>query len=84
VGEGNKDIDVAIRSLGLELADDSKISAVIESVLIRNAELIHERGGAAFAQLMGEAMKELRGRADGAAVASALKAKLDRTGRPSE
>ena len=84
VGGENRDIDDAIRSLGLVRADDSKISAVIESVLNRNAALVREKGSAAFPQLMGEAMKELRGRADGAAVASALKAKLDRIGRPSE
>ena len=81
VGAGNRDIDDAIRSLGLERVDESKIRAVIESVLLRNAELVREKGEAAFAQLMGDAMKELRGRADGAVVARVLKAKLGQTGR---
>ena len=84
VGAGNRDVEIAIRSLGLERADESKIRAVIESVLLRNAGLVREKGDAAFAQLMGEAMKELRGRADGAAVARNLKAKLSQAGRPSK
>jgi glutamyl-tRNA(Gln) amidotransferase subunit E len=82
-GAGNRDIGSAIKSLGLERADDSNIQAVIESVLLRNAGLVREKGDAAFAQLMGEAMKGLRGRADGAAVARVLKAKLSQTGHPS-
>jgi len=84
VGAGNRDIDGAIRSLGLERAGESRIRAVIESVLLRNAELVREKGDAAFAQLMGEAMQELRGRADGAAVARILKTKLGQAGRPSK
>jgi len=83
-GEGKRGVKEAIRSLGLERANEQKIRAVIESVLLRNAELVRERGDAAFAQLMGEVMKELRGRADGAAVAKILKAKLNQTGRPSK
>ena len=78
VGAGKRNIDDAIKSLGLERADESRIRAVIESVLVRNAGLVRDKGDAAFAQLMGEAMKELRGRADGAAVARSLKAKLSR------
>jgi len=84
VGEGNREIDDAIRSLGLERVSESKIRAVIESVLLRNSGLVRDKGDAAFAQLMGEAMKELRGRADGAAVARLLKEKLSQAGRPSK
>jgi len=83
VGAGKRDVGDAIRSLGLKRADESKIRAVVESVLTSNAELVREKGDGAFAQLMGEAMKELRGRADGAAVAEVLKAKLSKAERPS-
>ena len=76
VGAGNGDVGDAISSLGLERADESKIRVVIESVLLRNAELVREKGDAAFAPLMGEAMKELRGRADGAVVARILRKEL--------
>jgi len=84
VAAGSGDIDDAIRSLGLEGFDESRIQAVVESVLLRNGELVREKGDAAFAQLMGEAMKELRGRVDGAAVARVLTEKLSRAGRQSQ
>ena len=84
VATGNRGIDDAIRSLGLGRVDESKIQAVIESVLLRNRELVQEKGDAAFAQLMGEAMKELRGRVDGAALARVLKGRLSQGERPSK
>ena len=77
VGAANLSVDDAIRSLGLELADESKVTSVVESVLLRNNDLVREKGDTAFAQLMGEVMKDLRGRADGAAVARLLKEKLN-------
>ena len=79
MGAGDKDIGEAIMSLGLERADDSKIRAVIGLVLLRNAELVREKKDASFAPLMGEAMKELRGRADGAVVARILREELERS-----
>jgi glutamyl-tRNA(Gln) amidotransferase subunit E len=78
VGARNRDVRDAITSLGIERADESKIRAVIESVLVRNAEMVREKGDAAFAPLMGEAMKDLRGRADGAVVARILREELGR------
>ena len=79
-GSSGRGVEDAIRSLGLERADESKIRAVIASVLSRHARLVREKGDAAFAPLMGEAMKELRGRADGAVVARILREGLQRAG----
>jgi len=76
VGSSGRSVDDAIRSLGLEMADEQKIRAVIASVLMDHAELVREKGDAAFAPLMGEVMKELRGRADGAMVAKVLREEL--------
>jgi glutamyl-tRNA(Gln) amidotransferase subunit E len=78
MGAGKATVEDAVRSLGLEMAPEPKIRAVVESVLARHAGLAREKGEAAFAPLMGEAMKELRGRADGAAVARVLKEELAR------
>ena len=80
VGSSGLGVKDAIRSLGLEKADEPKIRSVIASVLGRHADLVRERGEAAFAPLMGEAMKELRGRADGAVVARALRERLRQVG----
>ena len=79
-GLSGRSVEDAIRSLGLERADESRVRAVIASVLGKHAELVREKGDAAFAPLMGEAMKELRGRADGAAVARILREELQRAG----
>ena len=80
-GLSGRSVEDAIRSLGLERADEPKIRAVIVSVLSKHAGLVREKEGAAFAPLMGEAMKELRGRADGAMVARILREELQRAGK---
>jgi glutamyl-tRNA(Gln) amidotransferase subunit E len=79
MGAGKATVEDAVRSLGLEMAPEPKIRAVVVSVLARHAGLVKEKGEAAFDPLMGEAMKELRGRADGAAVARVLKEELARS-----
>jgi len=83
VGEGRGSVDEAIRSLGLTMADEARIREIVLMVINRLGGIIREKGYAAFAPLMGEAMKELRGRADGAAVARILREELARTPRNS-
>jgi len=78
VGTRGMNVQEAIRSLGLEMADEQRIRDVIESVVGQHGTLVSEKGDAAFTPLMGEAMKELRGRADGAAVARILRERLNR------
>lgn len=75
---GKKGVKVgeATLTLGLEAADEAKVRSTIDAVLARRSKPIRERGEAAFSVLMGEAMKELRGRADGAMVGRILKEKL--------
>ena len=80
VGSSGLGVEDAIKSLGLERADEAQIRAVVASVLSKHAELIRMKGEAAFAPLMGVAMKELRGRADGALVARLLREALRGTG----
>jgi glutamyl-tRNA(Gln) amidotransferase subunit E len=75
--KGGTTIARAIESMGLKPADLTQVRGVVESVVAREGGLIRERGEAAFSPLMGEVMKELRGRADGAAVGRILKEKLD-------
>ena len=79
-GSSGRSVEDAIRSLGLERANEPEIRAVVVSVLRMHAGLVGKRGDAAFAPLMGEAMKELRGRADGAKVARILREELQRAG----
>jgi len=75
-GQKGVSVDEAIGSLGLETVGPSQVEAAIEALVARESKLVHERGEAAFSPLMGEAMKELRGKADGALVARVLRQKM--------
>ena len=71
-------VDEAISSLGLGAVSESEVERIVESIVAREGELISERGEGAFSPLMGEVMKELRGKADGSTVARVLRKELDR------
>jgi glutamyl-tRNA(Gln) amidotransferase subunit E len=66
-------IQDAIRLLGLKSAEEDEVRRVVESVVQARLELVREKGEAAFSPLMGEVMKELRGKADGATVSRILR-----------
>jgi len=78
VGRRGGSVDEAIVSLGLGVVDESRIGASLDALVAREAQLIREKGESAFSQLMGEAMRELRGKADGATVARLLRERLTR------
>ena len=78
VGREGVSVDAAIRSLGLGGMDEPEVIALLDALVAKEADLIREKGPSAFSQLMGEAMKDLRGRADGATVARLLKERVDR------
>ncbi|HEV2226779.1 MAG TPA: Glu-tRNA(Gln) amidotransferase subunit GatE [Nitrososphaerales archaeon] len=69
-------ISQAIGVLGVQLAGESQVRGVVESVLQKHRQVIEEKGDGAFSLLMGEAMKDLRGKADGAVVSRILREKL--------
>ncbi|MDG6909638.1 MAG: Glu-tRNA(Gln) amidotransferase subunit GatE [Nitrososphaerota archaeon] len=69
-------VDQAIRSLGLGVVTEEYVSRVVREVVGRQTKLVAERGEDAFSPLMGEAMKELRGKADGSMVARLLRREL--------
>ena len=77
-GRKGVSIDEAIGALGLGALDEAEVRALIATLVAKEAQLIREKGDAAFSQLMGEAMKELRGKADGALVARILRERLGR------
>jgi glutamyl-tRNA(Gln) amidotransferase subunit E len=79
VGLQGGTVDSAIRSLGLEAADESRIRSVVQSLIAKQTQLIQEKGESSFSPLMGEAMKELRGKADGATVARVLRQEIERS-----
>jgi glutamyl-tRNA(Gln) amidotransferase subunit E len=76
VGRKGVSVDEAIEALKLETLDEGEVAKIVEAFMTKEAQLIREKREAAFSQLMGEAMKELRGKADGATVARILKERL--------
>jgi glutamyl-tRNA(Gln) amidotransferase subunit E len=76
VGSRGLSISEAIRALGVQLAGESQVRKVVDSVVEKHRPVIEEKGDAAFSLLMGEVMRELRGKADGAAVSRILRERL--------
>jgi len=56
--------------------DEDEVRAAVERVVERNADQVAAEGMGAFSALMGEAMGELRGKADGEVVSDALRAAI--------
>ncbi len=72
VAVGGQRAGDAVSAAGLSLLTEDQLEAVIERVLDSNAALIAERGRGALSPLMGDVMREVRGRFDGKAVADRL------------
>ena len=69
-------VEQAVGALGLERVDEVRLARILDVLVSRRAALVREKGYAAFSPLMGDAMKELRGKADGALVARLLREKI--------
>jgi len=78
MGSAGGSVDDAVAALGLRAADEDVVRRVVEEVVARSSGLLREKGEGAFSALMGEAMKELRGKADGAVVSRVLRERLAR------
>ncbi|MDF0590476.1 Glu-tRNA(Gln) amidotransferase subunit GatE [Candidatus Methanocrinis natronophilus] len=68
----------AAEAAGLAGVGEGDVEAVVARIVADKEEFIRERGEAAMGPLMGLVMKELRGKADGALVSSALRREIDR------
>ncbi|KZX11724.1 Glu-tRNA(Gln) amidotransferase subunit GatE [Methanobrevibacter curvatus] len=76
----NQDIDpeIVAQNLGLILISDDDVKDIILFVVEKNAKMIEERKMAALGPLMGMAMKELKGKADGKIVNQLLKDEIEK------
>jgi len=68
----------AAEAAGLGGVDQSGVEDVVVGIVAEKEAFVRERGEAALGPLMGLAMKELRGKADGALISSVLKREIDR------
>ncbi len=74
-----KDVGSALGLLGLVPMSSSDLEALIDGIIKTESKLIAERGEDAFSPLMGEVMKQVRGKVDGQLVSRLLRQKLKAT-----
>ncbi len=70
---GSPDVDAAITATGLEGLSSDDLASLVERIVRDQASMIRARGSEAFSPLMGDVMKEVRGRRDGREVAEELR-----------
>ena len=75
-GERGVSVGEVLGSKEWGVVDEGRVADVLEALISRKSALISELGEGSFSPLMGEAMKELRGRADGSLVARILRRKI--------
>jgi glutamyl-tRNA(Gln) amidotransferase subunit E len=70
------EIDRAISTAGLTGLSREELARLADAIVERNAELVRRKGSAAFSPLMGDLMREVRGRRDGQEIAEELRRAL--------
>ncbi|MHB1434719.1 MAG: Glu-tRNA(Gln) amidotransferase subunit GatE [Thermoplasmata archaeon] len=70
------DVPRAIAAAGFTGLSKEELSRLAEALVDRNADLVRQRGAGAFSPLMGDLMREVRGRRDGQEIAEALRKAL--------
>jgi glutamyl-tRNA(Gln) amidotransferase subunit E len=78
LAEGAPDVRTAAARAGLSGFGAEELDALVERVVSANLTLLRSRGPEAFSGLMGDVMREVRGRRDGQEVAAALRRAIDR------
>ncbi|HEV8050707.1 MAG TPA: Glu-tRNA(Gln) amidotransferase subunit GatE [Thermoplasmata archaeon] len=68
----------AVAKAGLSSMSREELGRLAESLVTKNAEMVATKGAAAFSPLMGDLMREVRGRRDGQEVAAVLREALAR------
>ncbi|MEM2907230.1 MAG: Glu-tRNA(Gln) amidotransferase subunit GatE [Candidatus Odinarchaeota archaeon] len=76
----NITFEAALNRLGLKQLSIDELDCIIKQCVEENLKIIKERGERAFAPLMGEVMKKVRGRIDGKIVSERLRKEISRVG----
>jgi glutamyl-tRNA(Gln) amidotransferase subunit E len=72
--------DIAAR-IGKSMASDSDVRKIIAEIVSKNKALAKEKGQHAQGALMGDVMKSLRGKADGATISRILKEEIEKVSK---
>jgi glutamyl-tRNA(Gln) amidotransferase subunit E len=75
---GAPDVAAAVAKAGLSGFSSADLTALVDQVVEKNRTLLESRGSEAFSPLMGDVMREVRGRRDGQEVAEALRRSIAR------
>jgi glutamyl-tRNA(Gln) amidotransferase subunit E len=75
---GAPTVEEAIVRAGLSSMSPEELSELVRALVDRQADLVRTRGAAAFSPLMGDLMREVRGRRDGREIAEELRRAIDR------
>jgi glutamyl-tRNA(Gln) amidotransferase subunit E len=75
---GAPDVESALERAGLSGFTAENLEALVERVVRANSAMVRERGEEAFSPLMGDVMREVRGRRDGKEVAEVLRRSIAR------
>jgi glutamyl-tRNA(Gln) amidotransferase subunit E len=75
---GEPTVGVAIEQSGLSGFTPEDLLALVRRVVAANVDMVRSKGDAAFSPLMGDVMREVRGRRDGREVSDALRAEIRR------
>jgi glutamyl-tRNA(Gln) amidotransferase subunit E len=72
------DVESAIKRMGLEKIDSAEIESIIHKIVQDRIDFVREQGENSIGGLMGAAMKELRGKADGKTVKDLITSEVKR------
>jgi glutamyl-tRNA(Gln) amidotransferase subunit E len=70
-------VSQAMEKLGIKGISTEELNRVVDEILKKNMELIREKKMEALSALMGDVMKQLRGKVDGKTVNESLRKKLE-------
>ena len=73
-----KTVDEAIKGAGVSSISDEELGRGLDRIINDNTAVVKEKGMGALSTLMGRAMAEFRGKADGAKINAMLKDKLQK------
>jgi len=78
LASGASTVEVAIERAGLSGFSRDDLVSLIRRVVQANSAMVRTRGDAAFSPLMGDVMREVRGRRDGQEISETLRAEIAR------
>ncbi|MBN2067072.1 MAG: Glu-tRNA(Gln) amidotransferase subunit GatE [Candidatus Diapherotrites archaeon] len=73
-----KSLAEVLKELKVEKVEEGTVEKVIAGIVEKNSKLVKEKGMHALGALMGDAMKELRGKVDGGTISKLLKQELEK------